>query len=304
MALTFFRRNRAARPALVLSGGASLGALQVGILGALLEVGFRPGLMVGTSVGSINCAFLATRLDPDVEELARIWLSLRANQIFERNWLKVGFRLATRRSYLFSNHFLMRLIEENLPVNRFQETSTPLYVTATNLTRGCKQVFHEGAIAPAVLASAAIPGIFAPVEINGDLFVDGGYSAHLDLETAVQAGAREILAVDLSLLPTTQPPGGIGVVGRSIRVLAHEQVRKDAEWLSARARIMILRPTFGSVLSGYDFTHTPQLIAHGRALGRELVAECMRRSGRLAFAPGWHVITNRDPKLSPGSEVA
>ncbi len=304
MALRFFRRPDAGQPALVLSGGSSLGAVQVGILSALLEVGFRPSLVVGTSVGSINGAFFATRQDPQISELARIWLSLRANQVFERNWLKVGFRLATGRGYLFGNQFLMRLIEDNLSVKEFHESAIPLYVTATNLTRGTKHVFHRGSIARAVLASTSIPGVFSPVEIDGDLFVDGGYSAHLDLETAVEAGAREIVAVDLSLMPTSRPVGGIGVIGRSIRILAHEQVRKDAQWLSARARIIILRPTLGSVVSGYDFTHTSQLIRTGQALGRELIAGCMRRQGRLHFDPGWHIITNRDPQLRPGSEVA
>jgi NTE family protein len=292
MALRFLRRAEYSRPALVLSGGSSLGAVQVGILKALLEVNFRPGLIVGTSVGAINGAFLATRAEPDIRELARIWLSLRANQVFERNWLKVGFRLATRRPYLFGNAFLTRLI------------ATPLYVTATNLTRGTKHVFHEGALAPAILASCAIPGVFAPVEIGGELFVDGGYCAHLDLETAVEAGAREILAVDLSQLATTRPMGGIGVIGRSIRILAHEQVRKDAAWLATRARIILLRPTLGSAVSSYDFTHTSRLIDTGEALGRELIAGCMRRQGRFTFDPGWHVISNRDPELRPGTEVA
>jgi NTE family protein len=304
MALRFLRRAEYSRPALVLSGGSSLGAVQVGILKALLEVNFRPGLIVGTSVGAINGAFLATRAEPDIRELARIWLSLRANQVFERNWLKVGFRLATRRPYLFGNAFLTRLIEQNLPVKNFPQTATPLYVTATNLTRGTKHVFHEGALAPAILASCAIPGVFAPVEIGGELFVDGGYCAHLDLETAVEAGAREILAVDLSQLATTRPMGGIGVIGRSIRILAHEQVRKDAAWLATRARIILLRPTLGSAVSSYDFTHTSRLIDTGEALGRELIAGCMRRQGRFTFDPGWHVISNRDPELRPGTEVA
>jgi NTE family protein len=304
MPLRFLRRPDPERPALVLSGGASLGAVQVGILSALLAADIRPGLVVGTSVGSINGAFLATRVTPDMGELARIWLSLRANQIFERNWLKMGFRLATRRNYLFGNQFLTRLIEDHLSVKDFRHTVVPLYVTATNLTRGTKQVFHSGPIARAVLASSAIPGVFAPVDIDGDLFVDGGYSAYLDLETAVEAGARDILGVDLSLLPSTRPAGGIGVIGRAIRILAREQVRKDAEWLSNRARIIILRPTLGSVVSGYDFTQTAQLIRIGRALGRELIAGCMRRHGSLHFDGGWHVITNTDPELRPGSEVA
>ncbi len=69
----------------------------------------------------------------------------------------------------------------------------PFYATATNLTRGAKAVFHQGSLHRTIMASAAIPAVFCPVTIEGELYVDGGVLAGLALETAVDLGARNIL---------------------------------------------------------------------------------------------------------------
>ena len=280
-----FDRHRSERyePALVLSGGASLGAVQAGLLRAFLRVGLRPSLIVGTSVGALNGAFLA--FHPDAiggDELADIWNSLRGARVFDVNPFSVAFRLATKRQCLFSSHFLEKLVAEHLPEDDFARTQVPLYITATNLTRGSKVVFHEGPISRAVLASTAIPGIFSPVEIDGDQYVDGAVVAHLDLETAVELGAKDILAIDLSRCPDeAQPDNVMGVLTRSLEVMTRDRVDLDLKLLSDRARITVVRPQIDAQIGMADLAQVDELLKCGEQLGEEFLRAHIDRRGRL-----------------------
>ncbi len=120
-------------PVLVLSGGGSLGAAQVGVLRPLYRGGFRPAAIVGTSIGAINGAFLASYEAPEsVERLRQVWLSLGAHQIFSRNPWRLLRSFLTRRSCLFDGTALLRLMETHLPADDFAAVRVPFYATATN----------------------------------------------------------------------------------------------------------------------------------------------------------------------------
>ncbi len=276
------RRERY-EPALVLSGGASLGAVQAGLLRAFLRVGLRPSLIVGTSVGALNGAFLA--FHPDAiggDELADIWNSLRGARIFDFNPFSVAFRLATKRQCLSSSCFLEKLVAEHLPEDDFSRTQVPLYITATNLTRGSKVVFHEGPISRAILASTAIPGIFRPVEINGDQYADGAVVAHLDLETAIELGVKDILAVDLSrCADEAQPDGVMAVLTRSVELMVRDRVDLDLQLLSRQARITVVRPQVDIEVGMADLTQVDELLRCGEQLGEDLLRTHTDDHGRL-----------------------
>ena len=284
MRLLFDRRRKERyEPALVLSGGASLGAVQAGLLRACLRVGLRPSLIVGTSVGALNGAFLA--FHPDAiggDELVDVWNSLRGARVFDINPFSVAFRLATKQQCLSSSRFMEKLVAEHLPEDDFARTQVPLYITATNLTRGSKVVFHEGSISRAVLASTAIPGIFCPVEIDGDQYVDGAVVAHLDLETAIELGAKDILAIDLSRCPDEAQPDDVkGVLTRSLEVMMRDRVDLDLKLLSNRARITIIRPQIDTEIEMADLSQVDELLKCGEQLGEELLRTHTDRRGRL-----------------------
>jgi len=276
-------RKRITGPTLVLSGGASLGAVQAGLLCTFLRSGFQPSVIVGTSVGALNGAFLA--FHPGAaggDKLVEIWASLHGARIFDFNPLGMAYRLATKRQCLFSSRFLEKLVAEHLPVDDFAQTRVPLYVTATNLSRGHKVVFHQGPISRAVLASTAIPGIFSPVEIEGDEYVDGSVMAHLDLETAVELGAQQILAIDPShCSDQARPTSPVGVLVRSLELMMRDHVDRDVEGLSPRARITLIRPEIGTDVSFADLSHVDKLLEQGEAMGQELLPSCTDARGRL-----------------------
>ena len=279
----WFRNGHREAPTLVLSGGGAMGALQVGLLRVLIQRGFRPSRIVGTSVGALNGAFLAFYPDEaGIECLTEIWRGLEDERFIRVNPVRMAFRLASRKTALFSNAFLRELIAEHAEEDDFSATQVPLFVTATNLTTGRKHVFSEGPISEAVLASTAIPGVFSPVEIDGQSYIDGGVVANLDLETAVDLGAKEILAIDLShCFASPEPTNVVGVLTRTVDIVIRERVERDLAHLADRARIALIQPEIEEGPGIGEIRHVSRLIEHGEALGQQLVDQCFDQHGRL-----------------------
>jgi predicted acylesterase/phospholipase RssA len=200
--------NPARSPAYVLSGGGNLGALQVGMMYALVEKGLRPGMIVGTSVGAINGAFFASRPDlPGIAEIARLWSSLRRKDVLGvgLGTLVGGFR--GRPRHLFDSSSIRRILESFLTFSRLEDAPIPLTVVATALGTGEAVVLNSGDAMSALLASSAVPRLLPPVEIDGRLLVDGAAAADVPLQQAVALGARE-----LYVLPTA--PAQVAVLVR------------------------------------------------------------------------------------------
>src|SRR4051794_22159868 len=152
--------------AFVLSGGASLGAVQVGMLRALYERGIAPDVIVGTSVGAVNGAYIASR-PPNLataEGLARMWRAVRRPEIFPFNPATALIGFSGRRKYLVAARPLRRLIDTQLEFDRLEQAPIPFHVVAVDLFTGRERRLSRGPALEAILASAAIPGVFAPVE--------------------------------------------------------------------------------------------------------------------------------------------
>jgi NTE family protein len=184
----------AGSPTFVLSGGGNLGALQVGMMYALVEKGLRPGMIVGTSVGAINAAFFASRPDlPGIAEIARLWSSLRRKDVLgvDLGTLLVG-GLRGRPRHLFDSSSIRRILESFLTFSRLKDAPILLTVVATAPGTGEAVVLNSGDAATALLASSAVPRLLPPVEIDGRLLVDGAVVADVPLQQAVALGAREI----------------------------------------------------------------------------------------------------------------
>src|SRR5687767_4963674 len=188
--------------AFVLSGGASLGAIQVGMLRALAAHDIRPDVIVATSVGAVNGAFLACRDfgAKAIDELAELWLGVRRGQIFpvEPFTGLLGF-LGARRN-LVPGGALRRLIRKHIDCERLEDAGTPLHVIACDVLNGEEVRISEGPLVEAIMASAAIPGVLPPVERDGRVLVDGGVMNNTPITHAVDLGADEFF-----VLPTGGP---------------------------------------------------------------------------------------------------
>ncbi|MGZ4148328.1 MAG: patatin-like phospholipase family protein, partial [Actinomycetota bacterium] len=124
--------------AFVLSGGGSLGAVQVGMLTALDERGFRPDLLIGTSVGALNAAYIAAHgFDAaTIERLATIWRRIRRADVFPVDPLRHALAVAGRRSSLCSRRPLSRLVESNLALRDLEDARIPLHIVTTDVMSG------------------------------------------------------------------------------------------------------------------------------------------------------------------------
>src|SRR5215831_8202252 len=160
--------------AFVLSGGASLGAVEVGMLCALEERGIRPDVIVGTSVGAVNGAWLAGHPDAPVTELAEVWKGLHRGDVFPADPRRGLLAFAGRRRSFFDEGPLRSLIERHLTFTTLETAPLPLHVVAIEVLTGREVLLSSGPAAEAVLASAALPALFDPVNLDGVAYMDGG----------------------------------------------------------------------------------------------------------------------------------
>ena len=182
--------------AFVFSGGSSLGALHAGMLRAVLDEGLEPDFLVGTSAGALNAAFLAKSFTSGrVAELASIWSDLSTRDVFSGLGIWSSLRAAAGSGTLASPAGLKRIIDRHLPETH-AELAMPTAVIASDLATGSAVAFRDGDLRGHVLASAAIPGVFPPVTVEGRTFIDGGVSAHVPLLPARDLGARTMVVFD------------------------------------------------------------------------------------------------------------
>lgn len=254
----------------VLPGGASLGAVQAGLAEALLEAGIAPDLIVGTSVGALNGAWLAHRLDAEgLAALRNIWLGVRRAEVFPiRPWTILS-GLAGRRDHLVPNDALRRWLEARLPFRRLEEATIPLRIVATDLVTGELVVLEEGDLVQALLASAAVPTIFPPVQVDGRWLFDGGVVANVPISIAAQIGADRVYVLPVGG-PGEGPPSrpwsvagvGYAALGISLSQAAGVQFRTWCE----RCEVYLLPAPPVDDVNPFSFRHSRRLMDEARAM--------------------------------------
>lgn len=285
---TFLRRARRGsatlpREVVVLSGGGRLGAAQVGALRALLEAGIVPDAVVGSSVGAINAAYFA--MEPTLERLdglEQIWCGLARRDIFPGGWLTVARRLARRCSHVYSPERLRSTLAEAIPQPDLADAVIPCHVVTTDLHTGEAVWWNSGDPVDVLSASACLPGLFPPVQIDGRMYVDGGVSCPVPTQRALDLGARRVwvlnLARDVSGFPRAEHQmNALDVLLESFAIsrahLAHrEPVRGPDQQIVRLPSLPIDRRDLR------DFSQTARLLEAGRAAGRAMVEAALDRA--------------------------
>ena len=257
--------------AFVLSGGAALGASQVGMLRALLERGIQPDLVVGTSIGAWNGLWIAAH--PDLASLAkleRIWKSISLTELLGANPINLVANLASKRPYLVTNDGMQRILRRASDLGEFtdltfEQLPVTLKVTASNLMRGTTEVFDQGIIAPTILASSAIPGLFPPVLIAGQQYVDGGLLDNGGVGVAVAAGAKLIYIMSVMYGGEAPTPitNLIDLLVRSTQLVAASHVHNAMSRYAQSAEFVLIEDATSAKNSSLDFHHASQYFASG-----------------------------------------
>ncbi|WP_343602845.1 patatin-like phospholipase family protein [Mycobacterium sp.] len=278
--------------AFVLSGGASLGSIQVGMLLGLAEAGIVPELVVGTSVGALNGGWAASRPDVGgIGELADLWRSLTRNDIFPTRPIVGLLGFLGWRSNLVPAAGLRQLLSDHLGFARLEDAPIPLHVVATDVLSGCDVLLSTGDAVDAIAASAAIPAVFPPVHINGRALIDGGVVNNTPLSHAVALGADLIW-----VLPTgyscalPEPPKGVTAMALHALALAvNQRLAVDVARFEDAVDLRVVPPLCPLGISPIDFTHTAQLIERSHTATREWLATRHPVTGQAALlAPHRH----------------
>jgi NTE family protein len=190
------------RTAFVLGGGGNLGAIQVGQLRALLERDIVPDAVVGCSVGALNGAAIAG--NPTLDEanrIATVWKALSRSDIFSSTRRSHGPLAFIRNGVsAYTDQGLRKLIQQMLSFDSFDEATARFSVVATSLRSGIEHWFEKGELLGPLLASTALPGAFPPVDIDGELYIDGGVVNNVPISKAFEMKAKTVYVLDVGNL--------------------------------------------------------------------------------------------------------
>ncbi|MDE2149314.1 MAG: patatin-like phospholipase family protein [Gammaproteobacteria bacterium] len=256
------------RTAWVLAGGGSLGAIQVGMLKALVAAQVPCDAVVGASVGALNGAVLAARPDADgLADLERLWCSLRRNDVFPLSLPSVLRHWLSGTGAISSSGALRRLIGHALTIKRLQDTRIPLTVIATDLLNGEEIRLSECAIEPALMASAAIPAVFPPVHHDGRWLADGGIASHTPIAAAIAQDAERVLVLPTGMsCALREPPRGVAAAAlHALNLLIMRQVIDDIRRFGSAHKIAVVPPLCPLNVNIFDFSQTAGLIQRAEA---------------------------------------
>lgn len=287
--------------AFVLGGGGARGALQVGALRALLEANIKPDLLVGTSIGAVNAAYLAVRgvSLATVDALTEAWHDAAEADLLPSNYLWLTVRALFKRTGghslpLLRDFYIAHGLAPNLRFGDIQ--GVRLIVVAADLNTGRCVLYGsdpQQSVLEGVLCSTGLPPWVYPLEKDGRLLMDGGVVSNLPIEPALAQGATEIIALDLAdpRNLSVEAHGFGSFIGKLMYTAEQRQMDVELALASARGipvRHIALRGQAPVAL--WDFSHTDVLIARGYELTRQEMARWPpqgRRHWRQWLAAFW-----------------
>jgi len=233
------------------------------MLQAVAEQQIVPDLAVGTSVGSVNGAMVA--LDPAgaAGRLAQVWAGMTRETIFPGGLLAQARMLRRSRTHLFPNTGLAAVLTRFLGrAGTFADLALPLGVVTTDIATAAPHVLTDGRLLPALLASAAIPGIYPWVEHEGRRLYDGGVVANAPMGQAIALGARSLVVFDCGFRGQLPPPPETlaSVLLFTATITTRTQAVLEAPIAAAQLPVVYLPGPAPRYVSPPDFTCTGAFI--------------------------------------------
>lgn len=293
--------DAAPRPvtALVLGGGGTRGAIQVGMLQVLAEHGFVPDRVYGASVGAVNGAGFAG--DPTVEGVERItevWRGIKSGDVYPQRLVHGPWQFLQQRPSVHPNTGLRRIVEAGLTFERIEDARVPFAAVATSLVDGSERWLTSGPAVEAILASAAIPAIFPPVELEGDRLVDGGIVDNVPISRAIEDGASRVVVLLCGPLEYQPPPARrpVEVMLNALFIAVHARLARELATVPPGVDVVVCSAGGTASRDYMDFSDTDELIAEGRAAALGILG----RLGLGGPGPGEQVATGSAARATAG----
>jgi NTE family protein len=274
--------------AFVLSGGGNQGVCQVGMLRALLERDILPDVVIGTSAGALNGATLATT--PTLEKVDRLedlWCGLTGDRVYPGGALKRVWNVLRRDDHLISNEGLIEVIASAELVETFADLQVPLRVVTADIDSTDEILIASGPLAPALLASSALPGVFPPVELNGHRLVDGAVVNLVPISHAIAGPVERIFVLDasdpLGVRPVRSP---LDVVIRAFAISRDLRFELELQWIPKDVEVCVL-PQPDDDRDFFDFSGGAELIKASYELARDALDDLEERPGRQRWRKWW-----------------
>lgn len=246
--------------AYVLSGGASLGAIQVGMAQALDERGISPDLVVGTSVGALNGAYLAGGGTPAA--MQDIWLGLERPDLFPIRPKDSIRALLGQQPYMVGSDGVRGVLETYVPFERLEDATVPFTALATDAQTGAEVRLSTGPAVEAILASAALPGILPPVEWGDRMLIDGGIANNTPITAAIDAGATEVwvLSTGYACALPAPPSHPLALAIHSIGLLIQQRLARETQNKIYPVPVRLIPPPCPMDVGPLDFSQSGPLI--------------------------------------------
>jgi len=263
--------RRRVRTAFVFAGGGSRGSSQIGMLEALLERGITADAVYGASVGAINAAgFCGQATVEGVGQMADRWRAITREDVFPQGRFPTPWRFLQQREAVHRNDGVRRIIESGLTFDRLEDSPIPLEVVATSLTDGRTQWFDEGPATERILASAALPALLPPVDVDGESFIDGGVVDNVPIGRAIAQGAERVFVLLCGPLHYTphRYRRPVEAVLTAFFIAVHAKFARELERLPEGVEVVVFTVDTEPVSRYDDFSATEALIEAGRTNAR------------------------------------
>jgi NTE family protein len=272
--------------ALVLGGGGARGALQVGAVNALISAGLTPDMLVGTSIGAVNAAYLAIRgfNQESLQGLVQAYHDASHTNLLPENYLWLGLRFLFNRPVSHPQTNLREFFIQHgvKPDLRFGDIKgVKLIIVSADLNSGCPVLFGDDpdeCLLDALLASTALPPWIKPIARQSRWLVDGGVISNLPIEPAIRMGAEEIIALDLADFRDFPLEGtGFGpFLGKLFYTVETRQLQLETTLAQAQGvRVHRLHLLAESPIPLWDFQHSDLLIERGYQFTQQAIQEGM-----------------------------
>jgi NTE family protein len=246
------------------------------MLRALVETGVEPDLLVGTSIGAINGAAFAG--EPTLEGVylaAEVWRRIAASDVFPRRRFHGTWRFLERRPGVFSMDGLRTVVAGYLRFELLEDAPVPLLVVATRLDDGKEEWITEGSALDAIMASAALPGLYPVAEIGDRRYFDGGVLDNVAISAALAAGAERIYVlmcgrVDPPAAAFTRP---FEAMFSAFTMALGARLRRDLAAIPPGVDVIVMEQPGTVMFDPGDFSHTDELIDQGYRAARDVLAE-------------------------------